>query len=307
MPLTNFPQGATSFGVPLLGGATIPTTTGKYIFVNSVTGGTGAGRGESPEAPLATLAQGFSAATASKGDVIVLMPGHAETVATASGIDMNKAGVSVVGLGVGANRPTFTLSATASTILISAASILWQNCIVTSSIDELVTCVSVTAASVILDAIDYVDGSAVQTISFLLTSAAADDLVVRNCNHTQGTAPATAGSWIRLIGTDRARIVNNNFNITQQNGATSCVIGSDTTAPLNIVISGNNIIQLGGTTIASAILLVASTSGIVSYNNVGSTATANLGSIAIASCYGAQNFSTNVVNKNGILDPVADS
>ena len=54
MSLTNFPNGITSFGVPMMGGM-IPSTTGKYYFVNSVTGSNG-NEGTDPSAPLATIA-----------------------------------------------------------------------------------------------------------------------------------------------------------------------------------------------------------------------------------------------------------
>lgn len=311
--LTNYPGGISSFGMPVLPGAgQLPPTTGKVFFVCSLggLGGSASGSNElgtSPDAPFLTIAAAQTAARASKGDIVVILPGHVETVAAASGITLSKAGITYVGFGWGSMRPTLTLSATASTILISGANITLSNVIITSSIDELVTCISVTGAGCTLDRVDYVDGTAVQTLSFLTTAATADDLTIQNCTHQQGTAPATAAAWIGLIGTDRARIINNRLFITQANSASAFVIQSLTTAPLNIEISGNVIVQLGGTTIASAISLLASTSGAVNDNRISSTATTLAGVNAIASCYAAENYITHTVNKSGKLDPVVDA
>lgn len=300
MPITNFPGGVSSFGIVQAGNGLIPTSSGQYFWVAS----NGMGSVEQYDT---TIANALSRCVAGRGDVIIVEPGYTETISTASGLTIDKSGVTIVGLGNGALRPTLTLSATAATILISAANVTLKNVIITSSVDELVTCVSVTAANVTLDTVDYVDGTSVQTIQFLLTNASADDLTVQNCKHIHASAPATAGTWISLIGADRARILNNQFYITQQNGATSCVIGSSSTAPTNILIDNNIIMQTGGTTIASAILLLANTTGMVTNNSIASTATTLAGVNAIANCYAAQNFVLNTVNKSGILDPVADS
>lgn len=298
MPITNFPGGVSSFGIVQAGNGLIPTSSGQYFWVAS----NGMGSVEQYDT---SIANALTKCVDGRGDVIIVEPGYTETISTAGGLTISKTGVTIVGLGNGSQRPTLTLSATAATILISGANTTLKNVIITSSVDELVTCISVTAAGVTLDAVDYVDGTSVQTIQFLLTSTAADNLTVQNCTHYQVTAPATAGTWISLIGADRARILNNQFYITQQNGATSCVIGSSGTAPLNILISGNTIMQRGGTTIVSAILLLANTTGMVTYNNIASTATTLAGINAIASCYAAENYVTETVNTSGILDPVA--
>lgn len=83
--------------------------------------------GYTPDMPLATLAYAFSSDLVTSGDVVYLMPGHAETIAAAGGITMDIAGVKVIGLGQGAARPTFTWSTAASTWLITVASIHVEN------------------------------------------------------------------------------------------------------------------------------------------------------------------------------------
>lgn len=145
--LTNFPNGVTSFGVPVMGGSTVPTTTGNYWFVSSITGAS-ANSGKNPSQPFATLAQAVSAATANNGDVIILMPQHAETLASAAAITISKAGLYIIGLGAGGQRATFTWStSTAAQMIISGAQTVFDNVVWDfTGIDAVVAAVSVTAS-----------------------------------------------------------------------------------------------------------------------------------------------------------------
>jgi hypothetical protein len=81
MALTNFPNGITSFGVPVLGNIGGIPLTGTYYFVNPATG-SDAYDGTSPETPFATLPAAYNATTAGNNDVIVLI-GDGSTAGTA--------------------------------------------------------------------------------------------------------------------------------------------------------------------------------------------------------------------------------
>jgi len=110
MGLTRFPHGVSSFGVPVMGGnPDIPVTTGSYFFVDSTTG-SNANDGQDPDHPVADIDYAVGLCTANKGDVIIVMPNHSETVSAAAGIDLDKEGITVVGLGRGLNRPQITFS-----------------------------------------------------------------------------------------------------------------------------------------------------------------------------------------------------
>ena len=54
-------------------------TTGKVFYVNSVTGSNG-NKGDDPAFPFASIDAAVGACTADKGDIIVVMPKHLETV-----------------------------------------------------------------------------------------------------------------------------------------------------------------------------------------------------------------------------------
>ena len=79
MALTNFPNGISSFGVPVLPG-TVPFT-GKAYFVNPATGSDG-NDGTSPDLPMATIYGAFSRCVSGNNDVIYLI-GNGGTSGTA--------------------------------------------------------------------------------------------------------------------------------------------------------------------------------------------------------------------------------
>ena len=102
---------------------------GAVFFVGSgVSGATdGAGYGQNPDAPFATLDYAIGQCTASKGDVIYVLPGHAETLTAEIPVDV--AVISIMGLGNGRNRPAFTANfgAAGDTMAIDAANVTIRN------------------------------------------------------------------------------------------------------------------------------------------------------------------------------------
>jgi hypothetical protein len=125
MGVTNFPGGLASFGLPVLPG--LPFTTGTVYFVCNATNANGSdgNSGLRPDQPLATLAKALTLVTASKGDTIVVMPGHAETT---TAVALSVAGVTVVGVGFGRLKPAFTATTAASDLFaVSAANVTLIN------------------------------------------------------------------------------------------------------------------------------------------------------------------------------------
>jgi hypothetical protein len=95
--------------------------------------------------PFATIDYAIGIATANNGDVIFVMPGHTETLATATALAFDKAGVSVIGLGSGNDRPKITIGTLATaTIPITAASVVFKNCIIIGALDGLNSAITIT-------------------------------------------------------------------------------------------------------------------------------------------------------------------
>lgn len=305
MPQTNFPNGVSSYGVPVLGsGPVIPG--GAVYFVSSVTGSNG-NVGTDRDKPFATVDYAIGKCAANKGDVIFILPGHAESLSAASAITCDVAGVSIIGLGNGSNRPTFSWAATAATWVVSAASVLISNIRCTPSIDEVVTMFSVSAANVTFDRVDHIDaGASIQTRQFLLTTAAADYLTIQNCRHVCITAAGAAQKWIELVGTDFSRIVDNSFQIVA-NAATGSELISGSTAVVYCEIA-RNLMQLIGATIDSVINLVTGSTGIIADNRIASgTSVATGAAITGDGCFMFNNLWADTATASGLLAPAVDT
>ena len=274
---------------------------GNDWFVNSAA--SAGGNGASPEGALTTVAA--ATALALSGDRVHIAPGHAETISAAGGITFSKAGVQYFGYGNGSTRPTFTFSATASTMLFTAADVLLSNVRMTCSIDEVVSLILVSAARVSLVGVDYFETASMTPINWLTTTAGGTDLTIAGCRHYQATASGAAnGSWIMLTGADRVRILDCTFYITLPNGASSSIIDSVTTASLNVDISRCKLTQLGGTTQDNIIDLMTGCTGHVSETVCAGDVGTLAASIDLASAFASLVYSGTTVNKNGILDPV---
>lgn len=141
MGLTQFPNGVSSFGIPVIGAGPV-LTTGDVFFVDSGVGSDTAGaNGTDPDAPFATIDYAIGQCTASNGDVIFVMPGHTEDI-TAS-IAMDVAGVTVMGLGQGHTRPRLVHTGTGGIVTITASNCRWSNIVHVASIAAVVSGISV--------------------------------------------------------------------------------------------------------------------------------------------------------------------
>lgn len=232
MGITRFPHGVSSFGIPVIGSGSI-LTTGKIFFVDSVTGSNG-NSGESSDQPFATIDYAVGMCTANKGDYIIVMPNHAETIAGATSLVLDVAGVSIIGLGRGDDRPTLNFTATASKIPISAAGISVENILITGGIDAVVNAINISAADVSLINIETKDVTG-QMTNVITTTAAADRLLIDGWTH-RGAAAAGTASAISIVGGEGVRLrnlwIDGNFS-------SACVLNAGT-ASTNITVGGFN-------------------------------------------------------------------
>jgi hypothetical protein len=282
-------------------------TTGERFYVHAGTGTDGAGYGRNPDSPVATIDYAVGLCTASKGDVIYVMPGHAESLSAAGAITCDVAGVSIIGLGNGANRPTVTWAATDASWLVTAANVTIKNIFTAVSIDEVVSMFAVSAAHCTFDAVDFgAVGTSAQAIQFLLTTNAADFLTVKNCRHRQLTAAGSAQAWIQLVGCDFSAIVDNVFQIVA-NASTSSVLVSGSTAVIYCDISRNRI-QWIGATIDKVISLATGSTGIISDNRIASgTSVATTTAIVGDGCFMFENRWADTAAASGLLAPAVDT
>lgn len=276
----NFPARTPMFSRKIAGGIfTINNeslNTGNIYWVCSLTGTDSVGYGYSPDAPFATLAYAITQATASQGDRIYCMEGHAEAVIAAGTITLNKIGVSIIGLGQGTSRPTFSWTTiSTATMLMSAAATRISNCIfdIGNGITGLVSGIVVSAAGCQIDNCTFYlakAGTWISPLQSILTTAGANYLVIDN-NQFIGPALTTttvsaATSAIALVGGTGIRITNNYIHgwFTTTVGGISCV----TTLTNNVLID-HNFIGNQTTSSSVAISLLTNSTGIVSNNRLG--------------------------------------
>lgn len=191
-------------------------TTGTTFYVSSAVTG---GDGRSPQAAISTIDAAIGLCTANKGDRIYVMPGHTETVTAAAGVALDVAGVTIIGLGRGSARPTVNFTtAVGASFAVTAANCWVENILFTGGIDALTNPISVAAADFALVNCEWRDVTG-QATDVILTTAAADRLLVRYHRHDGATA-AGANSAIAIVGGDR--IVIDGFNI-DGNFAVGCI------------------------------------------------------------------------------------
>ncbi len=302
MTATNFPNGITVNGLPVNpGSSSLPMTTGDYFYVSSVSG-SNSYLGTDPSIPFATIDAAINACTASNGDVIVVMPGHAENIAGATTVVPDVAGISIIGLGTGRNRPVLSFTNTAGKITFSGANTLVRNIVFTADVSAVVTGVAVTAADVTFDECQwhFVDTGDDFAIMLLATTVAR--LTVTNCSFiAENTAGCNAG--IQFNGCSNLTITNNRF----EGDYTTSVLNGVTVATTGAFIA-YNLLRNSDTTAGVLLTTFTGTTGLAAYNSGGTLYSTNITDVwANTSVLSIQNFVVNVVTETAGVTPAVAS
>lgn len=195
-----------------LGGSPVNTVVppgAKAFYVHSGTGSSG-NDGLSPDRPLATVDQAINKCTASKGDTIFVLPGHAETIAATNGFDADVAGIRIIGLGEGTVRPTFTFTATASQVNVGAASVTLQNLRFVAGVSAVVAGVQVEGVTdcSILDCEWYWGGTTGwDFVLSLELEAGSSRAKVKRCRFLGEPAVAGSASAIKMTGAGSDNVI----------------------------------------------------------------------------------------------------
>lgn len=303
MGMTNYPYGVSSFGIPLIGSGPV-FTTGKVLFVDYTTGTDGNGRGDSPSNPLKTLDYAIGKCRANKGDVIILMPGHAESVIAAGTITCDVAGVTIIGMGNGSNRPTFTFStAVGATIAISAANVKFQNVIFDlTGVDGITTGLNVTGADCsIEDCYILAADAGGQAVRAVTIGAAAHRFAFKR-NHVLAPNDGATHMIYHAGGATDVVISDNLFEVDVD----TAVVHNDTALASRWEILRNVFNILGGN--GKAAVMHANTTGNIAWNAIFITADiAAGGSMTAAAMALTENYASELahVGASAQLDPAA--
>ena len=172
--------------------------TGNVFYVDSAVGTDAVGYGTHPDAPFDTIDYAIGKCTANQGDVIIVLPGHAETVSAAAGIDADVAGITIVGLGAGESRPIVTFSTAAGADLdVDAANITICNILFKNNVASQTAMIDVNATDLLMEDCELREAAATQALTYIdLNGGAAnavDRTTLRRCKIISYTAGSNRG------------------------------------------------------------------------------------------------------------------
>ena len=236
MTLTNFPNGITSFGIPMVGSSDL-TTTGSIFFVDSGNAARGdtPDKGSAPDTPFSTIDFAVGRTTANNGDIIFVMPGHAENISAATSLVMDVAGVRIIGMGWGRSRPILTYTATGGTIEMDAANCTLENIVFLAGISAITVGINVDAADCSIVNCEFDFSTTLFDFITAIDIDAVDRGAVINCRFIAENTVAGMDEAIRLDTANECRIIGNQFTGDMTNGC----INLEGSASTSIEIRGN--------------------------------------------------------------------
>jgi len=170
--------------------------------------------GHSLDKPLATIDYAIGLTTANADDVILVGPGHTETINSATAFALDVASTKVIGLGEGARRPTLTvgLAATAGCVItVSGANTTLKNFNIAITAVDVTRVILVNATGVTLENLDITATiTSYEAVNVIEDSAAnsCDDLTIKNVNIYAGTAAGcSAGIFLDEVQ-DNVKIID---------------------------------------------------------------------------------------------------
>lgn len=288
----------------ILGGLGMASVFGSTFYVDSshtdTTDATGAG---TYSHPFETIEYAIGKCTASKGDTILVGPGHTEVVTAAAGIACDVIGITIRGVGNGTLRPKITFTtATTATVTVSAANIrlenLWFECDKTGA--DHATMLNVTAANCTVVGCVFTEGASTeQTLDYITLGTGADDFRIAGCefySYTDGADSAiTSGVALDSVHITDC-IIRGDFD--------EAAIENNTAAWTYCVIARNHIKQLASA--IDSIELHASATGEIEHNTCYSDVTAGGDATIIdgGDCRCIENYAMDEdADKSGVLTP----
>lgn len=275
--------------------------SGSVFWVNSETGTDGAGYGQNPDAPFATLDYAIGKCTASVGDVIYLLPGHAENLATATAVNCDVAGVTIIGLGEGDLLPTFTTTAAAGSITIAAANVTIKNIRLVAGFatgtTKMITWAA-TGTGCTLDGVQFRDTSATsEALIHISVAAAVTGVTIRNCSFIG--AAGTMSNSIVFAGASTNTLIENCYFFVD---SSDDVIDHLAAASVNLVVRNCTVINCD-TDAAGYCLRYKSDGTGIAYNNFFAYNKTDAEVSTGAGAWWFENYASNTIGESGKLDP----
>lgn len=177
-----------------------------FVDANATNASAEAGAGHTWNTACSTLDTAINNAAA--GDFIYIADGHTENLTADSDVDVDKVGLTIIGLGQGARRPTFTCTVIAGDFKLAAASCSIENILFLNNVDQSTGLLEVSAADCSLKNIEIREqtGASYQATTLMALTGAArcsiDGLIMT------GTTDAGTDSFIDITDSDDMELKN---------------------------------------------------------------------------------------------------
>lgn len=289
----------------------LPRGYGRDFYVDSVTGHSGSS-GKSPTQALTTIALAYAKCRANKGDRVIVLEGHSETISASTAFAT--AGVTVIGLGLGRTRPLITFdTANTATLAIGADNNRFFNLRFAANFLSIAAAFTLsTAKGFRLQGCKFTDTSSVLNFLNIVKSTGAantvDAMHIEDCSWT-GLGTTSVNSFL-LTANDIDGLVLKGNRVKLARTATAAILGTVTAGALTDLIAEDNVgisqqvadtggafINVGGTT----------STGIVRNNVVGDLSTTDLFMTATVGLTFAGNSKTGVISASAYPLPALDS
>jgi len=312
-----FANGVSIRGIPLQ-----QAHPGEVFWVNNSTvlakggiGGSNNNKGTYKQ-PFSTLDYAVGKCTANRGDIIMIMPGHAETystpTATSDDLTLDVAGIAIIGLGAGSLRPTFTFdTANTVTVAVTAANVAIYNCaFVGNFLSNAIMFTLTTAKNFALIKNHFSDTSAsLNTVNIIESTGAANTVDGLYCEGNRASMLGTTFNCFAVLAAT-ARGMTFIDNIVDSIDTADAPALLNVTGIVTDLYMARNTVGVLGTTNANIILKVTGTTstGFFDQNVCHSLDTTGV----MATVNGGYRFSRSehggaVITQSKVQDPAAEA
>lgn len=218
--------------------------------------------------PFSTLDFAVGQCAANRGDIIYVRPGYTQTMTAADGVDVDVAGVSIIGLGTGSKMAKFTYTVNAGEFVIGAANVHIENLWFVPSVTAVTKAIDIESGAHFAEIVGCRFGDAVTagTDEFnacIIVAATSTDVKIYNNYFNMGEAGAVAA--ITITGAcHRTEVVGNTI---LGDYSTAC-INSITTLQNDLLIMDNVMVNgvTSGLNTEPTIELLTGSSGVIARN-----------------------------------------
>lgn len=227
------------------------SSTGRFFLVgkssltnlSEISAMYGSGWGDGTPMIYTTVKLALAQCVASRGDVIFVLPGHTEAITSATTLAISIAGVSIIGLGRGSLRPTFTYTTAATAnIPVSAANVAVRNCIFVANFADVAAAFTTTAAPEFsIQNCEFRDTDATHNFLSIVTTTItvnADGLDFSK-NRVQMVGTTAGTTMIIVAGTIDRLTINDNFVTKAVLNNTACLLASGALVTTNLEMARN--------------------------------------------------------------------